>query len=440
MDWTKLLSANRDNKAHNVADIRNEFQRDYDRIIFSNIFRRMQNKTQVFPLPGSKMVHNRLTHSLEVASVGRSIARIVSKKLVGIFGDNFRDIIYDIDTIVSTACLAHDLGNPPFGHSGEETISSYFKDGAGNELQHLMPEQQWSDLVSFEGNANAFRQLTHQFKGRRQGGMSLTYASLASLIKYPYPSHDNGNRKKYNVFHSELDTFVKVMNGCGIKRLDDERPIFARHPLSYMMEAADDICYLILDMEDAHKRGIVRTSEIEHYFTAFFNKENPDEKWFYDRRDTVFQTITDANERIAFLRATVINKLVDCVSKVFVANYDLIMEGSFSNSLISHLPGYEKNAMENCREFSKKNIYRHPSVVKIEVTGFNIIGSLLDDFVHAVLKPDNSYNKRLLSLVPEQFMTDNDDTYSRIQVVLDFISNMTDLYAVQLYKDLRGIE
>lgn len=440
MEWTKLLSANRDNKAHNVADIRNEFQRDYDRIIFSNIFRRMQNKTQVFPLPGSKMVHNRLTHSLEVASVGRSIARIVSKNLVGIFGDNFRDIIYDIDTIVSTACLAHDLGNPPFGHSGEETISSYFKDGNGNELQHLMSEQQWSDLVSFEGNANAFRQLTHQFKGRRQGGMSLTYASLASLIKYPYPSFDNGNRKKYNVFHSELDTFVKVMNGCGITRLDDERPIFARHPLSYMMEAADDICYLILDMEDAHKRGIVRTSEIEHYFTAFFNSGNPEEKWFYERRDAVFQTITDANERISFLRATVINKLVDCVSKVFVANYELIMEGLFTNSLISHLPDFEKNAMENCREFSKKNIYRHPSVVKIEVTGFNIIGSLLDDFVHAVLKPDNSYNKRLLSLVPEQFMTDNDDTYSRIQVVLDFISNMTDLYAVQLYKDLRGIE
>ncbi|MGN0032384.1 MAG: deoxyguanosinetriphosphate triphosphohydrolase [Candidatus Limimorpha sp.] len=440
MDWMTLLSANRDNKAQNVADIRNEFQRDYDRIVFSNIFRRLQNKTQVFPLPGSKMVHNRLTHSLEVASVGRSIARVVSKQLVDIFGDSFRDMIYDIDTIVSTACLAHDLGNPPFGHSGEETISSYFKDGAGKELQKMMSENQWSDLVAFEGNANAFRQLTHQFKGRRIGGMSLTYASLASLIKYPYPSSDNGGRKKYNVFYSEIDTFVKVMNGCGITRLDDVRPVFARHPLSYMMEAADDICYLILDMEDAHKRGIVNSAEIEHYFTSFFNTDNPDEKWFFNRRDEIFKTITDSNEKISFLRATVINKLVDCVSKVFVANYDLIMEGSFADSLISHLPDYEKNALENCRKFSKTNIYRHPSVVKIEITGFNIIGSLLDDFVQAVLKPDNSYNKRLLSLVPEQFMTDNDDTYSRVQVVLDFISNMTDLYAVQLYKDLRGIE
>lgn len=440
MDWKTLLSAKREARAQSVADIRNEFQRDYDRIIFSNIFRRLQNKTQVFALPGSKLVHNRLTHSLEVASVGRSIARMVSKELIDRFGPDFHNEIYDIDTIVSTACLAHDLGNPPFGHSGEETISSYFKFGEGRKLQSQIPEEQWSDLISFEGNANAFRQLTHQFAGRREGGLSLTYASLATLIKYPYPSFGKGDRKKYNVFNSEIEQFEKVMEGCGIPRIDSQKPIYARHPLSYMMEAADDICYLILDMEDAHKRNIIQTSDIDRHFTAFFSEDRPEEAWFFERRDHIFKTVTDSNERMAFLRATVINKLVDCVSSVFVKNYDSIMSGTFQKSLISQLPELENNALEACRTFSVPNIYRHPSVVKIEVTGYNIIGSLMNEFMDAVMHPESGYHRRLMSIIPDQFKTEKDDLYSKIQVVLDYISNMTDLYAVQLYKDLRGIE
>lgn len=436
MEWTSLLSAEREFREYKKSDIRNAFQRDYDRIIFSNVFRRMQNKTQVFPLPGSKMVHNRLTHSLEVASVGRSIARTVVKKLSERYGNDIMSELYDIDTIVSAACLAHDLGNPPFGHSGEETISCYFKEGPGKDLQDLLPDYQWSDLVSFEGNANAFRQLTHQFAGRRQGGMSLTYATLATLIKYPYPSH-LPNKKKYNIFHSELDTFKKVMDGCKIKCLDEKSMIYARHPLSYMMEAADDICYLILDMEDAHKRGIVETEKIDNFFTSFFRN---DETWFFERKEILYKTITDNNERIAFLRATVINKLVDCISNVFINEYKAIMEGDFNKALISHLPDFENNALEKCRDFSLKNIYRHPVVVKIELTGFNVIGGLVDDFVQAVLNPNKTYSKKLMSLIPEQFKTEKDDLYSQLQVVLDYISNMTDLYAVQLYKDLRGIE
>lgn len=436
MEWTSLLSAEREFREYKKSDIRNAFQRDYDRIIFSNVFRRMQNKTQVFPLPGSKMVHNRLTHSLEVASVGRSIARTVVKKLSERYGNDMMSELYDIDTIVSAACLAHDLGNPPFGHSGEETISCYFKEGPGKDLQDHLPDYQWSDLVSFEGNANAFRQLTHQFAGRRQGGMSLTYATLATLIKYPYPSH-LPNKKKYNIFHSELDTFKKVMDGCKIKCLDEKSMIYARHPLSYMMEAADDICYLILDMEDAHKRGIVETEKIDNFFTSFFRN---DETWFFERKEILYKTITDNNERIAFLRATVINKLVDCISDVFINEYKVIMEGDFNKALISHLPDFENNALEKCRDFSLKNIYRHPVVVKIELTGFNVIGGLVDDFVQAVLNPNKTYSKKLMSLIPEQFKTEKDDLYSQLQVVLDYISNMTDLYAVQLYKDLRGIE
>lgn len=382
------------------------------------------------------MVHNRLTHSLEVASVGRSIACRTIQKLAE-HHPSIQQYQSDIETIVSTACLAHDLGNPPFGHSGEDTISSFFKDGQGNALKNQMLPEQWSDLISFEGNANAFRLLTHQFHGRRPGGLSLTSATLATLIKYPYPSYNKGNRKKYNVFYSEIGIFEEVMRDCGIERTDADYLVYARHPLSYMMEASDDICYLILDMEDAHKRGIVSIENIENNFLSFFDKEK--DASLFQHKEEVYRDVSDENERMAFLRAMLINKLVNGVSDLFVAHYDEIITGAFQGSLISHLPDFEENALKQCRDQSVKNIYRHPSVVKIELTGFNVIGTLLEEFTEAVLHPDKVYNKKLLSLMPEQFKPLHDDLYSKVQSVLDFISNMTDLYAVQLYKDLRGI-
>ena len=437
MNWTELLSNKRYAQPHKSPDIRSSFQRDYDRIIFSSPFRRLENKTQVFPLPGAQMVHNRLTHSLEVASVGRSIACRTVEKLAKKHPE-LKDRQSDIETIVASACLAHDLGNPPFGHSGEDTISSFFNDGKGKELKNSVLPEQWSDLIAFEGNANAFRQLTHQFTGRRAGGFSLTSATLATLLKYPYPSFDKGNRKKYNVFYSEIEAFKEIVEECGIPRIDDEHLVYARHPLSYMMEAADDICYLVLDMEDAHKRGIISTGAIESSFLSFFDPAK--DKATYSHRDEVYREVSDVNERMAFLRAMLINKLVNCVSDIFCKNYEKIMEGRFEKSLISHLPEFEKNALEICRKESVKQIYRHPSVVKIELTGFNVIGTLMEDFTDAVLHPDTPYNKKLLSLVPEQFKTETDDTYTKLQSVVDFISNMTDLYAVQLYKDLRGID
>ena len=439
MEWNDLLSNKRYAQPHKSPDIRSSFQRDYDRIIFSSPFRRLENKTQVFPLPGAQMVHNRLTHSLEVASVGRSIAcrtveRLAKKR------PELKERQSDIETIVASACLAHDLGNPPFGHSGEDTISSFFLDGKGKELQSQVLPEQWSDLIAFEGNANAFRQLTHQFTGRRAGGFSLTSATLATLLKYPYPSFNKGNRKKYNIFYSELEAFKEVVNECGIPKIDEEHLVFARHPLSYMMEASDDICYLILDMEDAHKRGIINTEAIENCFVSFFDPTDRLDKGFFTHKEDVYRDVTDINERMAFLRAMLINKLVNLASDIFVKNYETIMEGCFETSLISHLPEFEKKALENCRAESVKHIYRHPSVVKIELTGFNVIGTLLEDFTDAVLNPDTSYNKKLLSLIPNQFKVQTDEVYPKLQSVIDFISNMTDLYAVQLYKDLRGID
>ena len=436
MNWTDLLSVKRCAVPHKSVDIRNSFQRDYDRIIFSSAFRRLQNKTQVFPLPGAIMVHNRLTHSLEVASVGRSIARTTAQKLVDARPE-LKGVLDDIDTVVATACLAHDLGNPPFGHSGEDAISSFFKDGNGQKIKDLVLPEQWSDLVAFEGNANAFRLLTHQFAGRRAGGFSLTAATLATLIKYPYPSFNKGKRKKYNVFQSDIQLFEEVMTECGIPCRDGENHVFERHPLSYMMEASDDICYLILDMEDAHKRGIVSTQAIEDCFLSFFPKSDAN---FYRHKEDIYKVVTDVNERMAFLRATLINKLVNCVCDTFVEHYDAIMAGDFEGSLIAHLPEFESNAMEKCREESVRKIYRCPDVVKIELAGFKVIGDLLDVFVNAVLHPETAYNKKLLSLVPEQFKVDSNEVYPKVLTVIDFVSNMTDLYAVKLYKNLRGID
>lgn len=436
MNWNELISTNRISSSHKSDDIRTSFQRDYDRIVFSSAFRRLQNKTQVFPLPGSRMVHNRLTHSLEVASVGRSIARTTSRKLSQIHPE-LEHVLSDIDTIVASACLAHDLGNPPFGHSGEESISSYFRDYEGREYKNQVTEAQWHDLIAFEGNANAIRILAHQFNGRRAGGLALTSATLATLIKYPYPSFENGGRKKYNVFCSELDIFDRIMSDCAIPAIDKSRHIYFRHPLSYMTEAADDICYLFLDMEDAHKRGIIDTQSIETCFCSFFEPDK--DKDFFEYKKEVYKTVTDTNERMAFLRAQAISKFVELVSKIFVDNYDSIISGQFTDGLIAHLPDFQKRALDKCRDFSKSKIYKHSSVVKIELKGYKILGYLLSAFVDAVMNPEKSYNKKLLTLIPEQFMTANKDVYSKIQTVLDHISNMTDLYAVQLYRDLNGI-
>ncbi|MDR0969646.1 MAG: deoxyguanosinetriphosphate triphosphohydrolase [Lentimicrobiaceae bacterium] len=437
MNWENLLSTQRYASASNKQDIRTAFQRDYDRIIFSSAFRRLQNKTQVFPLPKNIIVHNRLTHSIEVSSVGRSIARLVARELSNKYNSEFQQTINEIDTVVSAACLAHDLGNPPFGHSGEKAIGSYFEYGEGQKLKEKIAPEQWSDFVNFEGNANAFRLLTHQFEGRRQGGYSLTAATLASLIKYPYPSFGNENMKKYGVFHSEIEAFRHITTECNIPCIDSKKNIFARHPLSFIVEAADDICYLILDMEDAHKLGIVSTNEIETVFLSFFNPET--EIDFFEYKENTYANVIDKNERMAFLRATVINKLVECVAKTFLENYEAIMKGSFSSSLIENIGEWEKQAVEKCRKDSKHKIYNHPSVIKIELSGFKVLGTLLHEFCEAVMQPEKTYNKKLLSLLPNQFNVRTNEMGAKIQSVIDFISNMTDVYAMQLYKDLRGI-
>lgn len=435
MNWNQLLS----NKRFGMEDLhirnhddRTEFQRDYDRLIFSAPFRRLQNKTQVFPLPGSVFVHNRLTHSLEVACVGRSLGNGVSKKLQAKYGADFSPFIDEIGAIVSAACLAHDLGNPPFGHSGEKAIATYFSEGEGSFLKEQMTDFEWKDIITFEGNANAFRLLTHQFKGRRTGGFVLTYSTLASIAKYPYAStFAPAKKQKFGFFQSEKDDFARIAEELGMIKLDEYR--YARHPLVYLVEAADDICYEIMDIEDAHKLKILTTAETRELLMGFI----PDR-----RKQRVFEVldmVSDVNEQVAYLRSSVIGLLIEACVEAFVNNEDAILSGTFEGSLIKAISPELRFAYQTCEELSLKRIYRSKDVVDIEIAGYNIIYTLINKLTDAVLHSDKAYSKMLLSRIPEQYNTDSPTAYGKVQSVLDFVSGMTDIYALDLYQKIHGM-
>jgi dGTPase len=435
MDWKHLLSTKRTGASVNpVQHDRTQFQRDYDRLIFSSPFRRMQDKTQVFPLPGSVFVHNRLTHSLEVASVGRSLGNNVSRFLLDKYGDEL-SLAQELGSVVAAACLAHDMGNPPFGHSGEKAISDYFENGGGQNLKSMIDNPAvWDDLVNFEGNANALRVLTHKFSGRRTGGFALTFTSVASIVKYPYAS-GNSELKKYGFFQSEKDIFLSIASELGLKELSPG--IFARHPLVYLVEAADDICYQLMDIEDAHKLGIMSTRETRDLFMSFYDPERDRDQ--IGRIEIVCSEVTDVNEQIGYLRAGVIGKLVGACTDIFILNHDQILNGTFEGALTDQLSGSMDKAMKHCARIGFERIYRHPSVVEIEIAGFKILGTLLDEFVKAVLAPKQYYSRLLLPFIPQQYrVSDDSPVHLRVQTVIDFISGMTDVYALDLFRKIQG--
>lgn len=435
MNWQQLLSPIRlgmEEYHKENHDNRNEFQRDYDRLIFSSPFRRLQNKTQVFPLPaGNVFVHNRLTHSLEVASVGRSLGVNVSREI----DKNSSAYIDEIGSIVSAACLAHDLGNPPFGHSGEEAIATFFSEGKGNYLKNEMSDVEWKDCISFEGNANAFRLLTHQFNGRRRGGFVLTYSTLASFVKYPYSSiYADEKKQKFGFFESEKTDFEKIAETLGIAKLKNNPNRYARYPLVYLVEAADDICYQIMDIEDAHKLKLLTTDETKELLFGFFTDVKR------KRREEILEKVTDVNEQIAYLRSSVIGLLVDECTKAFIQNEEKILAGEFEGTLIKNISIKSAEAYKKCSQVAFKKIYKSQEVLDIELAGYKIILTLLEHFTEAVMHPDKSYSKQLLGRIPSQYETDSPTTYGKVQAILDYVSGMTDVYALDLYRKIMGIE
>lgn len=455
MNWDQLLSATRfglENLNQQQQPARTEFQRDYDRLIFSPSFRRLQNKTQVFPLPGAVFVHNRLTHSLEVASVGRSLANNVTIALSEKYrGQEWTDKLQSLDDIVATACLAHDMGNPPFGHSGERAIIAFFREGAGQRFEDMVTPHQWADLVHFDGNANAFRLLTHQFRGHREGGFALTYSTLASIIKYPYASLYAGHKPKFGYFQAEEESFLRVAEKLGLEEIQiegsleleaptsllfpEKRPCrYCRHPLCFLVEAADDICYQIMDIEDAHNLKLLSTAETHELLLGFFPEGEVRDKVIRGLR-----YVPDINEQIGYLRSRVIGTLVYECTQVFLQHEEEILAGTFQKPLIQCIDPVPAGAYQHCSEVAIARIYRSSDVVDIEVAGYQIITALLEKLVEAVIHPTRSYSRLLLDRIPAQYDTRAEGVYTRIMAVLDYISGMTDIYALDLYRKIYGM-
>ena len=440
MEWKQLISNKRFGQEHKHAerhDDRSEFKRDYDRLIFSSAFRRLQNKTQVFPLPGCIFVHNRLTHSLEVASVGMSIGNDISRHVIQKRPELKDTLVEEIGTIVSAACLAHDLGNPPFGHSGEKAIQTFFSEGPGQKIKSMVSSEFWDDITHFEGNANAFRILTHRFKGRRQGGFVMTYSMLASIVKYPFASCLAGDHDKFGFFASDADSYRKIADELGIfcKSAPGEPLKYARHPLVYMVEAADDICYEIMDIEDSHKLKILSFAETEHLLLSFFDEDIQQKI----RQRIIDEELTDENEKVVYMRASVIGKLENECVAAFLAHEEEILAGTFEGSLIDHISERQKKAYKECEKISYSKIYQSKPVLDIELSGYKIMATLMEVFIEAAVNPSRFYSKQLLRRVSSQYDIENENLEERIMAVIDYISGMTDIYALDIYQKINGI-
>ena len=440
MNWQQLISNKRlGQEIHHPKrhDDRSEFKRDYDRLIFSAPFRRMQNKTQVFPLPGSIFVHNRLTHSLEVASVGMSLGNDVARSLKTLHPELVGTLFEEIGTIVSTACLAHDMGNPPFGHSGEKAIQAYFREGGGQSLRQSLRPEFWEDLIHFEGNANAFRLLAHRFHGRREGGFVMTYSTLASIVKYPHSSRCAGKKGKFGFFCFEEHYFRRIADDLGLIRLSaDGEPLrYARHPLVYLVEAADDICYEIMDIEDAHKLRILSFEETTNLLLGFFDEQGK----AYIHRRIEEEGITDNNEKVVYMRACAIGKLESECARAFVDNEQAILDGALEGSLIDHIHPDVRDAYRTCAAISCQRIYNSKPVLDVELSGYKIMETLMEALIEAAVSPEKFHSEQLRKRFSNQYDINSPDLETRVMAVIDFISGMTDVFALDIYQKIQGI-
>lgn len=450
MEILNHIYTNQRSNSNDTSDTRSEYQRDYDRIIFSSAFRRLQNKTQVFPLPGSVFVHNRLTHSLEVSSVGRSMGNLVGKFIAENYNlspSSYEFYNYCIHDVISAACLCHDIGNPAFGHSGEDAIASYF-DRHEIELKPFFTEAEWADLINFEGNANAIRILTQQQNGKSEGGLRLTYSTLASIAKYPCESiardKDQLHRKKFGFFQAQKEVFKTIAEKTGM-RVESETPmIYKRHPFVWLVEAADDICYSIIDVEDSQRLGIIDHDKCKRLFLNLVESLKPEQ---FGRTKTQLKAISDKNDRIAYLRAKSINLLTQKSVEVYEHNFEAIVKGDFKTALLDIIKNETENetkkVLTEIQRFSRENIYNHRSVLEIENAGYNVMSELLSQFIPPILKDETdrkNFEKKALKLVPNQFLYEKGTKYQKVMGILDYVSGMTDNYATELYRRIKGIE
>ena len=450
MEWAQLLSKKRFGDKPGTQRLEDEarsaFEADYDRVIFSTAFRRLQDKTQVIPLPKSDFVHTRLTHSLEVSSVGRSLGKIVGKDILAKYPELKEKgyTLADFGSIVATAALAHDIGNPPFGHSGEKAISEYFLNGNGKKYEaQINDSKRWADLIAFEGNANGFRIMVNPSTGA-EGGLRLTYACLAAFTKYPKEGHlkygapKRASEKKFGFFQSEKEYYRDIAESAGLRNYrGDDAHSWTRHPLAFLVEAADDICYSIIDFEDGLRLGLIDEIYAEKLLVPMIGSQFSRER---------YEQIIGFNEKISYLRAVVIGQLINDMAAIFLKNEEAILSGEYDRSLIKDSQYYEQ--VEAIKAITLKKVYRSKSVLEIESAGFEVISGLLDLFLNAVndKKAGNKsfHSLKNFDLLPEEYLTErgvkHDDLYHRILAICDYIAGMTDSAAISLYRKLKGIE
>jgi len=443
MDWIKLLNDSRFGQVNQSTGTvnRTTFQRDFDRVVFSSSFRRLQSKTQIFPLPKDDFIHTRLTHSLEASCVGRSLGSIVGAAIVSRNPQYFADAGITSETfaaIVASACLAHDIGNPPFGHSGEDAISSYFESDAAKVFIEGLSEKQIGDLQNFEGNALGFRTLTHTLSAQHEvkGGLCLSCATLGAFTKYPKESLPKSadpslaSERKFGFFQSEKDTFIKIASEMGmIKKSADKGVAFHRHPLAFLVEAADDICYQIMDLEDGCKLNLV---SFKRTFELLLEIIGGDQNEVLLVCDTLF----DDRERVGYLRAKAINSLVNQCADAFMENHDAVLDGSFDKHLVDCIAA--KDAVQAVSDTAVNHIYNHRKVLEIEVAGYEILGGLLHAFLSAVFF-DSRHDRQTRELIPKQYLNDKLDRYDKIMNIIQFVSGMTDNFALDTFRAIKGI-
>ena len=446
MEWEKLLTDSRLGEKpqlkQKLQDGRSEFQKDFDRIVFSPAFRRLQDKTQVFPLPESDFVHTRLTHSLEVSCVGRSLGNLVGETVLKRNPALNSELTkFHFGEIVAAACLAHDIGNPPFGHSGEDAIAEYFRSGNGQKFKSkIKDEKKWTDLVKYEGNAQGFRIITKLQNPKVKGGLNLTYSTLAAITKYPRESRidnqikllQNKAYRKYGFFQAEREIFKEVAIATGLDSINSEKTFWwCRHPLAFLVEAADDICYRVMDLEDGFRLGLISFKETEELLRPLVSKQG-----LKDYKDK------DEKDRIGYLRAVAINELVNELAKVFLDEEKNILRGKYENEFIGEIK--RANALKRIEDISIAKIYKSRSVVEREVAGYEVLGGLLDTFIdsynEAYVGKISSKNKSVFALLPNRISEDiPKDLYLRLLRIIDFVSGMTDSFAVSLFRKIKGI-
>ena len=443
MNWEQLLSLKRFGDIQKRPRAKQDetrlgFEVDFDRIIFSEAFRSLQDKTQVIPLSETDFVHTRLTHSLEVSVVGRTLGRRVGKVLLEKY-PNLIKLGYtfnDFGAIVAAASVMHDIGNPPFGHSGEKAIGEYFKTGKGIQHKKELTQKEYQDLVDFEGNANGLKVLTENREGI-YGGLRLSYATLGAFIKYPkesLPKKPSSHiaDKKYGCFQSEKESFLDIVEDLGLlKKSKTDDISYHRHPLTFLVEAADDICYTIIDFEDGINLGLIEEEFALEYLIKLV-KNTIDIKKYH--------SLQFKKDRVSYLRALAINTLINEAVDIFLANESAILKGSFSSSLLDKC-AYEAQ-INDIINISVSKIYKSQEVVEKEVAGYKIIADLLDIFVTAINNHQtgtlSNYDALLLNLLPKEFMISSESKYERIMSICTYVSRMSDSYAIKIHKKIQG--